>query len=583
MPYLNINRTNSSKPVPHSTASSTLVSTMPSQPLPMEQTARTPLRDSTNNLHSQQASSSSSTQQPSKPLQRKLSVRFSPSKKAYTSDSDPSEHSSIFDALLCSPQRSPEHTETGEGSSLPHAAAENEQIFITGGRRSPTRQHGSRHQQSATGHVVHPATAPPLRSLHVPTPLSTITEQPSSATLRPSRKASLLTLLSHRPSAPHLISKLKSQHKKRSFSDVGPLTSNRTNGTSSAASSMTYLSPTETTRYPSQPLAPPPPERCPTPPGLPTFNTPAAVNYRLPPPQLGLRDLFRLTCCPEEDEYRRQTIGLPKGVVMRGEGGVFVRGRWRPDRSAHTGTSGLPPNIAVRRVVKSRGLPMEGFTRQGAENSIPPPRFNAVTISTTRSLPQPTPGQADLSENLQLRGSTRHEADTVARFPHVDADADGCVAGRFAEQAPSAPPARTWWQFFKTGGFDRSHALHPPLSEFRESRVRRCLGGPAAPTQPDPHLLHSNLMQTEVEQSEPNFFFYSPSTPQLSQVGITRTASNSSERREVKRHAYWKRLSGGCCLVCCGAEKSEEDGGSHPCGTNLGSERVANGNMEGFR
>jgi len=32
-----------------------------------------------------------------------------------------------------------------------------------------------------------------------------------------------------------------------------------------------------------------------------------------------------------EIEWRRQTMGLPRGVVMRGEGGVLVCGRFRPN------------------------------------------------------------------------------------------------------------------------------------------------------------------------------------------------------------------------------------------------------------
>jgi len=41
---------------------------------------------------------------------------------------------------------------------------------------------------------------------------------------------------------------------------------------------------------------------------------------------------------PEWQEYRAQTIGLPRGVVMRGDNGVLVRGKFVPIRSGH-----LPP------------------------------------------------------------------------------------------------------------------------------------------------------------------------------------------------------------------------------------------------
>ena len=548
---------------------------MPSQPLPIEQSDRPPLRDSTNHPRSRQTSSSSSTQQASKPLRRKRSVRFSSSRRAYTSNSDPSEHSSIFDALLCSPQRSPEHTEIGDGGHSPHTAAQNDQVFITGGRSSSAQEHdGLRYPHGATGHVVYPTIAPPLRSLHIPTPLSTITEQPSSATLRPSRKASLLTLLSHRPSAPQLVHKLKSQHKKRSFSDIVPLSGIQTNGTSSTTSSLTHLSPDDIARYPSQPLAPAPPTRSPTPPGLPTFNTVAAANYRLPPPQLGLRDLFRLTSTPEEDEYRRQTVGLPRGVVMRGDRGVLVRGRWKPDRSAHTGAVGHSPAMTVRQAAMSEGLQLQGFTRQEAIDIVLSPRMATAAMDAIGPLSDMTPGQVALSANLQLRGFTRHEADTAASFSRSNMNTNGRATGRIADQTPSIPCTRTWWRWsFRSEGIDRSPTLLPPLPELRARRFQHLFPHPPpppeAPTQTDPHLSPSNTMQPEAGSSEPSFCFYPRSPPRrLSRMRDTAAAGDPSIGRGVKKQSGWKNVLDTLCLVCCEAEKSEEDGRYHSCATN---------------
>ena len=72
-----------------------------------------------------------------------------------------------------------------------------------------------------------------------------------------------------------------------------------------------------------------------TPPGLPTFNTPAAQRYVLPRPPLRLRDYVKRDS--PRREYKRQTHRLPPGAVMRGEGGILVRGRWRAGVSGHTG------------------------------------------------------------------------------------------------------------------------------------------------------------------------------------------------------------------------------------------------------
>ena len=164
---------------------------------------------------------------------------------------------------------------------------------------------------------------------HTPHKLFPITEQNSLATLRTG--ASKSTLKGHpsastiRPISPGLKGK-----KRKSFS---------------ASDIPTNPAPLPITQTPSPPASPqsfctpmephhPPPLRIPTPPGLPTFNAPAASNYRLPPPNIRFRDRFRSPTAAER-EWVAQTVGLPKGVVMRGEGGVLVRGKFTPIRSGH--------------------------------------------------------------------------------------------------------------------------------------------------------------------------------------------------------------------------------------------------------
>ena len=100
----------------------------------------------------------------------------------------------------------------------------------------------------------------------------------------------------------------------------------------SSSSSITLAPSTYLDALPKIPKRPPP-ERKPTPPGLPTFNTPAAINYRLPAPPARFRDHFRPSKAVQD--YRRQTRALPRGVVMRGDNGELIRGRWRATPSGH--------------------------------------------------------------------------------------------------------------------------------------------------------------------------------------------------------------------------------------------------------
>ena len=166
----------------------------------------------------------------------------------------------------------------------------------------------------------------PTKLVHVPHILEPITERSSLATLRPlslPARSSAATLRTH-----------ASNLKRKSFStsDLPP-------------------SPNPTSSRPSPPSSPvltpiqpphPPPARSPTPPGLPSFNKPEASKYRLPPPPARFRDKFRSPTAAER-EWLKQTVGLPKGVVMRGENGVLVRGKFTPIRSGH-----LPPQRQTR-------------------------------------------------------------------------------------------------------------------------------------------------------------------------------------------------------------------------------------------
>ena len=303
------------------------------------QSVRSPLNDSTNSLRSRTPSPPPDISGPpqNKKLRRKAStISFRPG--VGSSESIVSENSSIFDALSFHP--------SSESVMVRSPTAG---TFVTGGRSSVAwLDHGIQDQQPQ-GHVT--LQNPPLRTLHLPTQLETITEQRSIATLRPHRSVSLKRITSIRSQLSKLTS-AKSLHatvgarRKQSFSlnDVELLHRyTRYFKTSSDESALRDL---DEPTVPNQPVHLPPP-RMPTPPGLPTFNTAAASNYRLPPPPTRFRDLFRLTRTPAELEWEAQTIGLPRGVIMRGENGILVRDKFRPGQSGHTGRSGSRPMGAI--------------------------------------------------------------------------------------------------------------------------------------------------------------------------------------------------------------------------------------------
>ncbi len=281
---------------------------------------RSPLGNSTNDLHARTPSPAFATAKTtqSKQIRRKVSVRaFHP--HVDSSESFPSEHSSIFEALWTNP--SVESFDTRANTSAPgDPPASPEKSTTSNDFLQPQR---------TTSPTTHP------RTIHIPTQLTTITEQKSLATLRP--QPSLLSHLS-KPTAP--------PRRKTSFSLDDLSLFRPAHSKTQPHHLLNPSSDDETTPIPPPPTYPntphhPPPHRTPTPPGLPTFNTPQAIHYRLPAPRLRFQDWFSTTPCEAEERYMQQTAGLPRGVVMRGEGGVLVRGRWRPVGGGYAAAGGL--------------------------------------------------------------------------------------------------------------------------------------------------------------------------------------------------------------------------------------------------
>ena len=302
-----------------------------SRPVEAIPDTRLPLSNTTNEFNRQDAASSDGGVAviPAKSLRRKISTRaLHP--LIDSSESLPSSHSSIFEALYCSPS-----SEYVGGREL------RQNTFVTGGSRSNGASSNSDNRLDEPNTLE----TPPIRSIHHPTPLETITEQNSIATLRPQLSFSIR----RKPSLPSLSVKQGSTlvscgaisaRRKLSFS-LDDLTVVRRDSrlfkNSSSTSSVAHSSAQPNTRYPTIPKENPP-TRIPTPPGLPTFNTPAAAAYRLrSPSSTSFRDIFRFHRTPEEVRWFAQTRALPHGTVMRGEDGTLVRGRWRPSQSGHTG------------------------------------------------------------------------------------------------------------------------------------------------------------------------------------------------------------------------------------------------------
>ncbi|MCJ1410380.1 hypothetical protein MMC19_004465 [Ptychographa xylographoides] len=341
---------------------------------------RSALSDSTNNLKTQAAATAHPSIKPaqSKSLRHKKSARtFRP--QVDSSESLPSSHSSIFEAVYC-----------GSKTDKADDQAPWLDTFVTGGSRKYTPKKAPSFNSLPE---ISPPAIPPARTIHLPTQLETIKEQKSLGTLR--NQPSLL------------------DRRKLSFSlDDLPLfrRHSRLFKNSSSSSSAAIAPPVDqpAIAYPMAPVQEPPP-RMPTPPGLPAFNTPAALTYRLPSPNSGFYGLFHWKKGLDERRWRDQTARLPSGVVMRGENGVLVRGRWRPSQSGHTG------NV---RIAGHRGVGSHALHIAPRANPVPEAGIRACVDrqSESRQMEQLILHDAG---SLLVRGS--HEPGTEGINQHTEA------------------------------------------------------------------------------------------------------------------------------------------------------------------
>ncbi|CAD6592221.1 MAG: hypothetical protein ASARMPREDX12_005891 [Alectoria sarmentosa] len=288
--------------------------------------ARSPLEVTTNEARTPTPSPPSGTAKTGPTLRRKSATQ---ALGAYldSSESYPSPHDSIYEAPFATSQENLNSSPTNDWDNAGWGNS-NYLTTTTNDDESPAWLNIT---MDASGSPV-PAsflrsteTVSPIKLTHIPHVLYPITEQSSRATLRPLSVVAQSSAATLRARASGL------KRKSFSTSDLPP---------SPNPTSQRHSPPSSPVLAPIQPPHPPP-TRSPTPPGLPSFDKPEASNYRLPPPPARFRDKF---CSPTaaEREWLKQTVGLPKGVVMRGEDGVLVRGKFTPIRSGH-----LPPQRQV--------------------------------------------------------------------------------------------------------------------------------------------------------------------------------------------------------------------------------------------
>jgi hypothetical protein len=309
-----------------------------------------------------------------------------------SSESFPSSHGSVFEALYCG--RNNEQVDIKPGFAG---------TFITGGGKGGSAGL-SDGITKRTSILIESA---PNHSIHLPTPLETITEQKSFATLRSRtsffsvRQKPSLPILQLRRGPTASTNGSGTARRKRSFSfDDLTFTRYRNRIFKSSTSTSDSIALADTTvNYPVLPKDDPP-TRIPTPPGLPSFNTPAAASYRLPAPHVRLRDLVRGKRTPEVKQYRAQTSRLPPGALMRGPDGTIVRGRFRPPQSGHTGT--------VRYTSGERGLaghPLHSAPRATvAVSSNPQLTIPNDVGNLLPGIRSPSPFNPSMATNTSLEG-----------------------------------------------------------------------------------------------------------------------------------------------------------------------------------
>ena len=287
-------------------------------------------------------------------LNRKPSLPFLDS-----SESFPSECDDIFDAYFASKENA-ENEDPYPWAKVgrrPHVQVlENNPWDTPKGRKGKVKGDETLSSRLDGQH------SPPVNSSRLSpqwtgTPLTTISEQKSAANLRPGGGASLPNLSLPLP----IEETVASYTSTRSASCNQPLPRRKTSFSLDDLSRVVPVGPHKHLAstsddvdqldigldfpYPQQPVEEPP-QRSPTPPGLPSFGTLEAINYRpLPPPNprttsLSLRSLFSTSSQNSSTSGSTRSVGagfpFPPGVVGRAPDGSLVRGRFAGRNTGHS-------------------------------------------------------------------------------------------------------------------------------------------------------------------------------------------------------------------------------------------------------
>ncbi|KAI4205094.1 MAG: hypothetical protein LQ350_000721 [Teloschistes chrysophthalmus] len=325
---------------------------------------RTPLQDTTNSMSPEPSSPfhTAKTSQSNK-TRRKLSLSFFRRQGLDSSECLPSPHSSLWDASLAD-QSQEVTTPIGNWDS---SCADITPPSDEPGKKKKSKRRGKDKPPSPPAAIKSSPSLAIDTNVHHPHLLDTITERSSLHTLR-SHHPSIKSLQRGSPSVSTLRARTLALRKESfSLADLpivppSPLKSSR--------SSESLILNGTIRPNPNTPTHDPP-ERMPTPPGLPKFNTPEAINYRLPSPQTSFRQKFRRHPTPEQIVYRRQTSHLPPGVVMRGERGELIRGRFKQGGlSGHTGygTQGALEKHPFNRAPVAQVVPNVDTAAEASEN-----------------------------------------------------------------------------------------------------------------------------------------------------------------------------------------------------------------------
>lgn len=493
-------------------------------------------------------------------LRRVVSVK-SLNKHIDSSESFPSEHSSVFDGILASFETENNELQVGDAEDT---------------RRS--NHLGSNPDELDSSHSGWPC--------HT---LDTISERPSVSTLYRSLPASRLNqgkssnVSMKNGLTPGSSSVKKNAHSPRvySFDDLDIPTTpkaysfntrsrSQLQRSSSSDASYNLIYPAVSPISPKEPIYPPP-TRTPTPPGLPSFGSREAMRYsisldsRTPahspshdsrprwscrssqsPSDTNSNDARTLTCCGIGlrrllglSSFRRDSDELPQGAVARASDGTIIRGRFGARHSGHGVGAGPGYHGLGNHPFHSDSLPIAGTGNTGTRHStsrgnkrdyrLGPNTFTLGVSLPTRSSFEAQHNSSSYRSLLTVTGP-RRASGSHSRTPSIDQ----------TNPTPTSGPT-------------------PAHTEQRDSRAQSRFCSEVARPQPNANVSRLSLeggtndgSSSTTFQSAP-VFMESRSLQQESSV-----PSENHSQHPDKPAGPWKLLWKDCLWVCCGFDNDDE-------------------------